>query len=665
MNNINCSFYELLSEYRIEIPIIQRDYAQGRKKNAEICENFLTAIKNSLVSGVPINLDFIYGDISSDDKVFQPLDGQQRLTTLFLLHWYAYAKEKSGDAAIKETLKKFSYETRLSSRRFCEALADNDLNITDGIESISDLICDSKWFFISWKHDPTIKAMLNSIDMIHSIMGDIDGLWDKLVKNSGVTFHLLRLKDFGLSDDLYIKMNARGRILTPFENLKAELQDKSMKNNWESGRAETDKFSYKIDTLWTDFLWNNFRKDNSVDNAHMNLITTLVMAKLATGTRLKGEERADIIRKLNENNSLRALIKYIDEDTFNYIYSVYELYSRLMKNGGVPRLDIDMWRHAPDNPENSLTDQILRGDKTKTSYSHKILFYAQTEYLLRNKDADPEKYNEWMRVTRNILSRADITPEGKRNDIVRSPESFSGAMNLISELAAGSGDIYEYLRSAEVASSFARQQVKEEILKAKIIDRVPTRKTLIFKTEDNELLRGKIGFALECAGCKGDIDEIDFDLLADIQKVFEKYFNKDLDNNDKEFDMLRRSMLTIEADGKYRFYDYWWSYWNAGEADKHKLFPLFREIERFIETDKFKIYFKKLLLLLMRKSYADIISDFQKPKDMENWQYRLIKESGLLSECETKYIAVPKDRSCCYLLKNKRPSDLKGSQKIT
>ncbi len=488
-----------------------------------------------MVSGLPINLDFIYGNItgSQEDKIFQPLDGQQRLTTLFLIHWYAYAKEKSADETIRETLKKFSYETRLSSRRFCKALADNGSITTDGTKSISSQIYDSKWFFISWKHDPTIRAMLNAVDMIHSIMGDIDGLWDKLVKNSSITFHLLILENFGLSDDLYIKMNARGRILTPFENLKAELQDKSMKENWESDRTETDKFSYKIDTLWTDFLWKNFRKDNSVDNAHMNLITTLVMVKLATGTLLKGAERTDMIRRLNEDNSLRALIRYIDKDTFNYIYSVYELYCRLVENGGVPRLDIDMWRHTP---EKDLLYQILKGDST--SYSHKILFYAQTEYLLRNKDVDPEKYEEWMRVTRNILSRADITKEGKRNDIVRSPESFSGAMNLISELAAGSGDIYKYLCSAAVVSSFAREQVKEEILKARIINQTPLNKTLIFKTEDNELLRGKIGFVLECAGYKDDIDEIDFDLLAGIQKVFEKYFNKDLDNNYKEFDML-------------------------------------------------------------------------------------------------------------------------------
>lgn len=658
MNSKHYSFYEFLEQYYVKIPIIQRDYAQGRKKNEDICENFLETIKDSIVQNIKINLDFIYGNL--DDDIFQPLDGQQRLTTLFLLHWYAYAKEIDEDKKVQNLLGKFSYETRLSSRRFCESLVNNKVNICNDDVKISNQILDSKWFFISWKYDSTIRAMLNTIDIIHSIFKNVENIWSKLVNDKNITFHLLILENFGLSDDLYIKMNARGRLLTSFENLKAEIQDKSIKGMWEEKRTETDKFSYKIDAVWTDFLWNNFRKNNSVDNAHMNLITTIVMAKISTGSLLKGAERTEIIRLLNENNSYRGLINYIDKETFDYLYSVYELYSNVLDKNELPPLTIDMWRHAP---ENNLLYQVLIG--YNTSYSHKILFYAQTEYLLRNETVDQKKYEEWMRVVRNILSRADLTVDGKRNDIVRSPETFTGAMNLINEIAAGCSDIYEYLRTTTVVSSFAREQIREEILKAQIIYKDDSKKDLVFKTEDNELLRGKIIFALECAGYKSKIEEIDFDLLSSVQLVFEKYFNKDLDNNYIEFDLFRRSMLTIEVEGKYQFYNYWWSYWNAGEAEKRKLFPLFREIEYFIGKQEYKIYFKKLVLLLINKEYSEIISGFVKPENMENWQYRLIKESTLLNNCSTKYIAIPEDRTYCYLLKSKRPSEMEGNKKIS
>ncbi len=657
MNNDIYSFYELLQKYKVKVPIIQRDYAQGRRKNVVICENFLKALRDSVIADKPINLDFIYGNVEND--VFLPLDGQQRLTTLFLLHWYAYSKESNTDD-IKDVLKKFSYETRLSSRRFCEALLDNPISIDATTNSISAQILDSKWFFTSWENDSTIRAMLRTIDIVHSIFKEVDNIWDSLVNKKNVIFHLLILENFGLSDDLYIKMNARGRLLTPFENLKAEIQDKSLKGNWESEVSETEKFQYKIDGRWTDFLWHNFRKNNSVDNAHMNFITAIIMAKLSTGQLLKGSERIDVLRRLNEDNSDRELIKYIDKETFSYIYNAYELYCNLFDASSMPILDIVMWRHEPDT---NLLHQILIGNNT--SYTHKILFFAQTEYLLRNETVNQEKYVEWMRVVRNIVSRADITPDGKRNDIVRSPETFNGAINLVNELAVGCDDIYTYLADNAILSSFAREQVKEEIIKANIIKSTPDNKELLFKTEDNELLRGRITFALECANYKTQISEIDFSLLEKVQTVFESHFNKELDNSYLEFDKLRRSMLTIEVNGVYRFYDYWCSYWYAGESDKRKLFPIYREVEYFIGLPDFKPYFKKLVILLIDKNYDDIISEFEKPKAMENWQFRLIKEKNLLFKCESKYIAIPQDRSYCYLLKSKRPSDTTGSKQVS
>ena len=43
------SFYELVEQYDVRIPIIQRDYAQGREENISICENFLKALKECIL----------------------------------------------------------------------------------------------------------------------------------------------------------------------------------------------------------------------------------------------------------------------------------------------------------------------------------------------------------------------------------------------------------------------------------------------------------------------------------------------------------------------------------------------------------------------------------------------------------------------------------------
>jgi len=66
---------------KIAIPIIQRDYAQGRENDDvnRVRQRFLESL-NTAVTEKPITLDFVYGDIDIDG-VMTPLDGQQRLTS--------------------------------------------------------------------------------------------------------------------------------------------------------------------------------------------------------------------------------------------------------------------------------------------------------------------------------------------------------------------------------------------------------------------------------------------------------------------------------------------------------------------------------------------------------------------------------------------------------
>ena len=95
----------------IIIPRIQRDYAQGRIGASEnrVRERFLDALYESIYEQRSITLDFIYGDVEAGKLTL--LDGQQRLTTLFLLYWYAAKKEKIEKQAYN-FLKSFSYATR-------------------------------------------------------------------------------------------------------------------------------------------------------------------------------------------------------------------------------------------------------------------------------------------------------------------------------------------------------------------------------------------------------------------------------------------------------------------------------------------------------------------------------------------------------------------------
>ena len=248
-NNTNVNFKSLLDKYdKIEIPIIQRDYAQGRKegKAPKIREEFLSSILEFLESNSTqtFHLDFVYG-IAKDNK-FIPLDGQQRLTTLFLLYWYLGKKDQITDLSC---LKKFTYETRISSREFCEFLV--GLDYKSGNTPPSVYIKNQNKYISYWEKDPTIQSMLVMLDAIHGKFYQKNNLYDRL----NLIQFSFPTEEIELSEDIYIKMNSRGKELTPFENFKARFEQLL-------GEEDSD-FCSKIDNEWTELFWE-YKENNDI-----------------------------------------------------------------------------------------------------------------------------------------------------------------------------------------------------------------------------------------------------------------------------------------------------------------------------------------------------------------------------------------------------------------
>ena len=644
------NFWELLKEHNIVIPIIQRDYAQGRKDKEEIRDNFLNALFQSINTDTPIKLDFIYGSVEDGDS--QPLDGQQRLTTLFLLHWYAAVKSQLLNKDIMNVLKKFTYETRISSREFCNTLVLNPIQITKTIV-LSSQIVDSAWFFLSWKKDPTIDAMLRTLNDIHKYFFDIENLWEKLTSDANlISFYHIELEDIGLTDDLYIKMNARGKLLSSFENFKASFQKHINDNKWDDDKDFVNTFAFKIDTKWTDLFWTH-RKENKIDEAFTRFISTIAMCRQSIN---KTENRLQIIKELQDKPDM-VRTNMFDENDFIYLTECFDTYCKVFDENLNVKHNFPLFQHAP--AENIFSGIVFEGQNA--SYSLKVLFYAQTEYLIKVSEFNQEKFQDWMRVVRNIVARGDVEKTGNRPTIIRDPGQFYGVINLIYELSSGCEDIYTYLSSNQIKSSFAKEQIEEEKLKAKLIVANPDNKSVIFNTEDTDLLQGKISFALYCIDYEAGM-ALDIKRLESVKNVISTYFKDDKDiNND-----LRRALLTIaDNDGNYHYYKYWWSFWNVVNANKRSLIDSYlRSLEFYIYgrfSEEYKIYIKKLILKLMNNNLQEIVTNFTPPNDMPNWKIRLIKEPSLLNEmCKSNHIAIPEDEACCYLLKSMRPRDIDG-----
>ena len=290
------TFIQFQKEHKIIIPKIQRDYAQGRKEKASDkkikSHDFIVKLIDVLAEKEPaLNLDFIYGytEIRYDGKkFFIPLDGQQRLTTLWLLHWYLSPKAESMqdgvkfltvNSDVKSWLKDFTYETRKSSERFCEKLINEPLPET---KDIYDKIKEAPWFMTAWLNDPTVISMLNMLKTIQSIEFDKENAWKNLTaaESEKITFDYIDIKaaEFTLSDELYIKMNSRGKPLTKFENFKAQISeiltsfiDETLEYKGKKISCR-EYFSFRIDSVWTDLFWSFVKTQYKDDDSNPGVV---------------------------------------------------------------------------------------------------------------------------------------------------------------------------------------------------------------------------------------------------------------------------------------------------------------------------------------------------------------------------------------------------------
>ena len=140
----NFTLNSLLDDYNVVIPVIQRDYAQGRSGCENIRREIITDIYKALGSNnQELCMDFVYGESVkiNEKETFYPLDGQQRLTTLWLIHWYLLFRrcslmERIQQPALLTALEKFSYQTREESKYFFKNLCELDKFYNLCIESV-------------------------------------------------------------------------------------------------------------------------------------------------------------------------------------------------------------------------------------------------------------------------------------------------------------------------------------------------------------------------------------------------------------------------------------------------------------------------------------------------------------------------------------------------
>lgn len=479
---------EAVQMKKIVIPIIQRDYAQGRidPEVNRIRERFLDSLHQAIKVD-PITLDFVYGDIN-EHGVMTPLDGQQRLTALFLLHWYA-AKKEDVDITESLFLENFSYETRYSARDFCSFLIKFNPTFT---KKLSEEIVDQAWFPLDWKKDPTISSMLVMLDAIQDEFAETQGIWERL-KEKAISFYFLPIKDMGLTDELYIKMNSRGKPLTQFEHFKAELERELRKID----EPTSKRVIKKIDLDWTDMLWRYRGDDNVIDDEflrYFRFICDIICYQNGGTTQGKSNDEFDLLKEYysakNENvmANIQTLENYFDcwcclqgdnaPDKFLERFISYEHQSGKIKIE--KRYGINIFKDCVRN----YADISGNGNR-QFPLNRIVLLYAVVSYLLNKETISEDEFSRRLRIVNNLIqnSEDEISDSELRTSGNRMPAILKQVDAIIKTGTIGEA----------IEKNFNTSQLAEEALKITWVENNPDKAEALFELEDHDLLQGQIG----------------------------------------------------------------------------------------------------------------------------------------------------------------------------
>ncbi len=505
-NNIksNTSFWSEISEYQIQVPYYQRDYAQGRLDGGRI-DNirkvFVEELFGALNGQNTCHLGLVFGSYNEDYKMFIAVDGQQRLTTVFLLHWYvAWRENKLND--YKEKLLHFSWDTRSYSSQFVDLLFKIQPSniVIDAIKTNSN-------YFSVWENDPTVKGMLTMLEEIEKQYpeGECD-LCSKLFLNDcNIRYDILKLEK-NSDEKTYLKMNSRGRSLTTFELFKSKFLDK-----YQPG------FGHKIDNEWLDFMLNKFATSDGrfsdPDIPFMNFINEYTYLKLKL--------KSDLDNSNDYKEFIEAKVKgeltdvpFISFDKYNCAFegdclgSFEKSLDWICHNYEIIKQIDDEVRFSGSR---FFLDAIIKD--YNPNFSHRAKLFSTFKYaeLTGYTPIDTELYKKWTRVFRNLVANTDIDSS-----------NIGGICTAINKI--GDSDIYCYLSNGGELTAFAKDQVSEEIAKAKQILNVTLRtdgkswEDIITEAESYAFFKGAIRFLFTDG--EGNINWCDFDTKWENAKWF-------------------------------------------------------------------------------------------------------------------------------------------------
>jgi len=698
----------------IKIPRLQRDYVQGTNAGVKtgFCQSLINVLEDK--NSETLSLNFVYG--LNENLDFIPIDGQQRLTTLWLLHLYVHSRS----SRLNETneICKLQYETRDSARKFCEVIREHLKDICDSSKPLR--IDDQKWYYESWSKDTTVEGMIATLDYFHNKWKTndtafFDEIWGILCSDEcPIRFSFIDNEEENLNRDIYLKMNSRGRLLSEYEKLKSWLDEKLIALPDKQLLPDSKiKWQSKLDNEWTEMIWRrriHVKSDNgneldNIDLEQLRLIynlfglfwtlnfsgkegfngTLIQEGQLETTSELLGFEAN---RKTDSTKNPRVfqqrlLARMIANKNYSiplYILDRFDIAPASFFNKAIEWYD-SIYTHYMDIEK---AKDILQIDDESIFYkyfldsSHSypdavyfaaILLFIQSGYKF-SEDGQNQNFLDWIRVIRNII----------KNSSIETVDSYIGAVNLVAELANCLSDnysfnIYHYLAQVEISSKYAQSQMNEEVYKAKIIfsecsEEDYSSKKLIHKMEDLKFMLGKIEFAFYSVDLIPDASQYVIGSFFKRKEQFEQLYCVIRDSIELRKDISNDFRRLLFASDDHKFYNYWGTYSYSLALVKRRAILNCEDLSLSFRTGDNKKYLKATLLNIIshgseEKAVNALSVGIQQECEVPNWVVRLITEPDLLDKHCGGYHYFAIDDNVCYLFNGAaRPTDIQSLYKV-
>ena len=614
--NLNQLLHNGTAFTRVCIPRIQRDYAEGRKTDSVEKKRFnmLSDMLRSVFQDIALSLDFVYGKLTG--QTFEPLDGQQRLTTLFVLHWLL---GRNNDLKDSQGHSLFVYQTRKTSEEFCHWLVNqnsndiikswrqevveaeklnnehkrhwNDPDKKGRIDKIANRLKyplvsvptlfdyfmemdDFKW---DWHVDPNIRSIIVVLEtaygLIHQQGKTIDDAISINCRLNNISFEILKdLKCDG--EELFEKMNARGKALSSYDLLKSSLEEEL--EIQQSSLSTSRCWQKAIDGYWINYCWDcsNIPSNptlHDVERVEKRLETLLIRfigksffkqvisyQKPEDGTIAPGQS-LDLCIFKDCDNVAENYFKYakfernkkspsftqlnlqdVYEDINNLIYT--ETVGKQTRYKDIAKYlhDNGLKMHANNN--NTLLDDFL--DKS-LGHETRVIFYAMMAYLkyfnaekLVKNPCEFSIFKDWMRFARNVFMAANKNVRIDTPDLVKEAISAIDVWLSVFFTNYHKGQKYDemlcYIANVIVHNNNGQEQARldEESIKANLrlgnntADAPQDWSKAIIDSEDIPYLWGQIIAPLSWAKINNSYDLKSFialndklkDLLTNAQK---------------------------------------------------------------------------------------------------------------------------------------------------